>query len=81
MAVIENLPDWDNSRAAVLSLDGAGLIAQHLVQRGAVHALETALELGATPTVLRKMLEDVRTMQDFVRATAAMRGVTLVSED
>lgn len=81
MAVIENVPDWEGSRALILELDAPGLVAQHLVQRGAVHALQTALELGATPETVQTMLRDVLTMQDFVRATAAMRGVQLVSED
>lgn len=81
MAIIDNSADWEASRAHVLTLDGPGLIAQHLVQRGAAHALETALEFGPTPEVLRKMLDDVRTMQDFVRSIAAMRGVEPVSED
>lgn len=81
MPTIDNLPDWDRSRALILELDAPGLIAQHLVQRGAAHALEAVLELGVTPEMVRKMLSDVRTMQDFVGATAAMRGIQLVSED
>ena len=80
MATIDNIPDFDKSRELVLELDAPGLVAQHLVQRGAAHALETAIELGATPEMLRTMLNDVRTMQDFVAATAAMRGIRLVSE-
>jgi hypothetical protein len=81
MARIENIPDWEESRAEVLKLDAPGLVAQHLIQRGAVHALQTVLLLGATPTIVQSMLDDVKTMQDFVAATAAMRGVRLVSEE
>ncbi|WP_454871748.1 hypothetical protein [Paraburkholderia xenovorans] len=81
MAKIDNIRDFDKLRELVLELDGPGLIAQHLVQRDAAHALETAIELGATLEMLRTMLNDVRTMQDFVAVTAAMRGIRLVSEE
>lgn len=81
MATIDNVPDWEASRALILKLDGPGLIAQHLVQRGAVHALQSLVEFGVTTENVGRMLVDLKVMQDFVAATAAMRGIQLVSED
>ncbi|MFM0270139.1 hypothetical protein PQQ59_06110 [Paraburkholderia aspalathi] len=81
MAAIENVNDWDSAHAGILQMDGPTLIAQHLVQRGAINAIEQALELGPTEAVLRAMLARLQTFKEFVEQTAAAKGVDLISEE
>ncbi|PRZ56610.1 hypothetical protein BX589_101260 [Paraburkholderia fungorum] len=81
MAAIENITDWDSAHAGILQMDAQTLIAQHLVQRGAIHAVERALELGPSETTLREMLANLQTFKEFVEQTAASKGVNLISEE
>ncbi|KFX64230.1 hypothetical protein KBK24_0121555 [Burkholderia sp. K24] len=81
MAAIENINDWDSAHAGILRMDGPTLIAQHLVQRGAIHAVERALELGPTESTLREMLANLQAFKAFVEQTAASKGVDLISEE
>ncbi|KPD17239.1 hypothetical protein ADM96_20205 [Burkholderia sp. ST111] len=81
MAAIENINDWDSAHAGILQMDGPTLIAQHLVQRGAIHAVERALELGPSESTLREMLANLQAFKEFVEQTAADKGVDLISEE
>ena len=83
MAVIENLADHDRFAAGVEEMDGPALIAQHLVLRGAEHALHSAIYLvpiGAARNVLAEMLENVRHSKRVVEVKATLSKVALVSE-
>ncbi|MFP3187070.1 MAG: hypothetical protein RXR52_42095 [Paraburkholderia sp.] len=81
MASIENITDWDSANAGIAEMDGPTLIAQHLVQRGAIHAVERALELGLSESNLREMLANLKTFKGIVELTAAAKGVKLISEE
>jgi hypothetical protein len=81
MAAIANINDWDSAHAGILQMDEPTLIAQHLVQRGAIHAVERALELGPSESTLREMLANLQAFKEFVEQTAAAKGVDLISEE
>jgi hypothetical protein len=77
---IENNPDaWTLTFEALIEMKARELVDQHLIHHGAVYALQFVLEHNADRSLIEKMLLDARTMQDLIAATAAMRGVSLLS--
>lgn len=81
MATIENLMDHDELARLLRGMTGPELIAQHLVQRGALHALETLQQIGISPETVDQMIEGLRLATTQAETIAHARGVELVSED
>jgi hypothetical protein len=64
------------------SLDEGQLVAQELVQQGAIHALSTLLTLGCREETAHQMLASLRDNADRIRGEAARRGkVSVFSVD
>jgi hypothetical protein len=77
---IENNPDaWYLTFEALTEMKARELIDQHFIHHGTVYALQFVLEHNADRSLIEKMLLDARTMQDLIAATAATRGVPLLS--
>lgn len=74
LATIENGAGPDELRAALRSMPDEVLIAQSLVQQGAVHALSWLISNGCTEQQACAMLASLRTNADLIRREAARRG-------
>jgi hypothetical protein len=81
VATIENVTDWEQAKSLFESMSGPELIAQHLVQRGAIDSLEKLLTFGASTEMAEGMLEGLRVSRDHVASVAKARGIHLISED
>lgn len=58
------------------------LIAQHLVQQGAIHALSTLLSQGCEQNTAEQMLQSLRTNAQALRDESVRRGTPeLFSQD
>ena len=81
MAVIENaaspeaFAQWRRDMQAMAVPE---LIAQQLVQRGAEHALDQLLKIGASDATAKAMLDSVRCGLMTIEEVAHERGVDLV---
>lgn len=76
MATIENegVGGPAKFRAEIQSMSDQQLIAQDLVQQGAVHAVSFLLKHGCTKHTARAMLESLQENARLVRDEAARRG-------
>jgi hypothetical protein len=81
MAILENLMDTDELHRLLMQMSGPELIAQHLVQRGSMFALEQLLLIGVSTSTVHLMLEGLRRAAEHTKSVARERGVELVSED
>ncbi len=82
MADINTLPDPRALAAALMAMDDSHLLAQSLVQQGAIHAVSFLLANGCTEAAAAQMLESLRANAMAVRAEAARRGTPeLFDED
>jgi hypothetical protein len=78
---IENNPEaWHLTFEALTEMKARELIGQHFIHHGTIYALQFVLKHNADRSLIEKMLLDARTMQDLIAATAATRGVRLVSQ-
>jgi hypothetical protein len=81
MAVIENmagpaaLKKW---REAMTLMSREELLAQQLVQRGAEHALQHLVDVGATAEAARDMLASIRSGLVMIHEVAAERHIDLL---
>lgn len=57
------------------------LIAQDLVQQGAVHAISFLLQHGCNEATASQMLASLRENAKHIRAEASRRGATLFERD
>jgi len=57
------------------------LIAQNLVQQGAIHAISSLLQYGCTEETALKMLESLKTNAQDIRAEAKRRGSNIFERD
>ncbi|WP_232346245.1 hypothetical protein [Cupriavidus sp. USMAA2-4] len=78
MATIEN--DASLDAAFFDGMTDEELVAQDLVQQGAIHAVSFLLEHGCTEGTATDMLLSLRELADRIRAEAAKRGKTLLFE-
>lgn len=76
MATIDNGGDVSPAafKAEIRSMSDQHLIAQDLVQQGAVHACSFLLTHGCTEHAARAMLESLRENARLIREEAARRG-------
>ncbi|GAB2914669.1 hypothetical protein GCM10027093_61540 [Paraburkholderia jirisanensis] len=81
MSNIENNPEaWHSTFEALTEMKARELIDQHFIHHGTVYALQFVLKHNADRSLIEKMLLDARTMQDLIAATAATRGVQILSQ-
>jgi hypothetical protein len=82
MAAIEDFARTsENLRATLEPMDEPELMAQQIVQQGAVHALETLLTHGCTEQVAQDMLASLRSNMLVIEAVARDKGYTLLFAD
>jgi hypothetical protein len=74
-----NADAWDTTFKALNETSARGLIDQHLIHHGAVYALQFVLNHGADRLLIETMLQDARTLQDLISATAATRGLSIAA--
>ena len=67
-------------REMLKSLDDSELMAQELVQQGAVNAISTLLELGCNTRKAMQMVDNLRCLAQFIREEAKRRGKTALFE-
>lgn len=74
-ADIENLPISEQERKEIFKkLDDCDLVAQDLVQQGAIHALSTLLKAGVNEMNAAEMLNGLRINAGLIRAEFERRG-------
>lgn len=82
MAHIEDIAKTADLRATLEPMDESELMAQQIVQQGAVHALETLLTHGCTEQTVQDMLASLRSNMLVIEAVARDKGFTrLFAED
>lgn len=82
MATIENEPDKSGLPDQLQAMDDSQLMAQDLVQQGAIHAVSFLLSNGCTEAAATEMLASLRANAAAVREEARRRGKPdLFSED
>lgn len=74
MARIEN--ETGNLRATLEPMDESELMAQQIVQQGAMHALETLLTHGCTEQTVQDMLASLRSNMLVIETVARDKGFT-----
>ena len=74
MAHIEH--ETGDLRATLEPMDEPELMAQQIVQRGAMHALETLVEIGCTEQNAQDMLASLRSNMLVIEAVARDKGFT-----
>lgn len=79
MATIENAGVLDAS--AVRDMSDAMLIAQDLVQQGAVHAISYLLQHGCNEETATHMLSSLQQNSSYIRTEAKRRGKPLFDHD
>jgi hypothetical protein len=62
-------------REMLKALDDSELMAQDLVQQGAVNAISTLLELGCNTRKAMQMVDNLRCLAQFIREEAKSRGI------
>lgn len=78
MAEITTLPDSADLRAHCIGLSDSELLAQQLVQQGAVHALTTLISLGCNEANAAAMLASLNENDRMIADVAKARGVSLL---
>lgn len=82
MASIENEPDKSGLTDQLQGMDDNQLMAQDLVQQGAIHAVTFLLANGCNETTAAEMLQSLRANAAAIRTEARRRGKPdLFSED
>ncbi|MFY4713448.1 hypothetical protein ACVCH0_01035 [Burkholderia glumae] len=79
MASIENNGSLDSE--LYRNMPDQVLIAQDLVQQGAVHAISYLLQNGCTEEIATQMLTSLRENARLIREEAARRGTGLFERD
>lgn len=79
MATIENTGVLDPNRYC--NMPEEELIAQSLVQQGAVHAVSFLLQNGCNEETATQMLASLRANAQHIREEAARRGMNLFEQD
>lgn len=79
MATIENSDTPDPTQYRVMPNEE--LVAQSLVQQGAVHAVSFLLQNGCNEETATQMLASLRTNAQHIREEADRRGVNLFGQD
>ena len=79
MATIENTGVIDVN--AFCDMPDEMLMAQDLVQQGAIHAISFLLQKGCNEETATQMLASLRQNAKHIRAEAARRGKTLFEQD
>lgn len=79
MASIENLESVEQFKQQLAQMDDATLLAQELVQKGALHALEHIIEIGAREESVQEMHENVIEISHFVSDELQKRAMATVS--
>lgn len=79
MATIENTGVLDAS--AFRDMPDELLLAQDLVQQGAVHAISFLLQQGCNEDTAMQMLASLRQNASHIRAEAKQRGKALIDHD
>lgn len=74
MADIENETSRDQFLAGIRAMDDSELMAQELVQQGAIHAISTLLANGCTEELAGQMLASLRENAASIRHEVARRG-------
>lgn len=78
MASLEELTGRGDLAALLKGLDEPSLMAQQIVQRGAMHALQALLERGCTEDLARAMLASLAANMQVIEAIARSKGFTRV---
>ncbi|GAP39031.1 hypothetical protein ABXN37_28715 [Piscinibacter sakaiensis] len=71
---IENVGEPAAFKSQIAEMDEAQLVAQSLVQQGAVHAVGFLLKYGCTEQLATDMLASLRENARLLRAEAVRRG-------
>lgn len=74
MATIENGAGPDQLAAELRKMPDEGLIAQSLVQQGAVHAVSWLISNGCNEETAAEMLASLRSNAAMIRQEATRRG-------
>lgn len=74
MATIENKTDKSDLPAQLQAMGDSQLMAQDLVQQGAIHAVSFLLANGCSEATATEMLASLRSNAAAVRAEARRRG-------
>lgn len=78
MATIDHLESVEDLRAFCEGLDASHLVAQQLVQRGALDALENLLAHGVTEQTVHEMKDSLVAGLMTIQEVALERGITLI---
>lgn len=74
MAEIQNIAAHEDVPTMLREMDDDHLVAQNLVQQGAIHAVSFLLAHGCTEAAAAQMLDSLRKSAASVRAESLRRG-------
>lgn len=78
--IIENLASMAEFREQIGAVPDEQLIAQNLVQQGAVHAVSFLIREGCTEATATAMLASLRETAELLRQEAVRRGIPQLFE-
>src|SRR5690606_20318286 len=78
MATLENLPTHEAFREELANLSDYELMAQEIVQKGAIHALDYLLREGCTEKNCRDMLRSARSNAETISELVRLRNLPVV---
>ena len=76
MAEIESMPAGTDFPALINALADDALVAQQIVQQGAIHAISSLISMGCTEENAISMLADLRKQMGHIRTESIRRGIT-----
>lgn len=78
MATIENAQSQEAFVDELANLSDNELLAQEIVQKGAIHALDYLLRAGCTEKNCREMLRSAKSNAEIISEQARQRGLATV---
>lgn len=81
MASIENIDSIESFQDELTKLDDSGLLAQELVQKGAIHALQHLMLRGCTAEACAHMLQSALYLSEFVTEELNRRQLPTVDTE
>lgn len=78
MAIIENAESLEGFKAALKQMNEGELLAQELVQQGAIHALQQLLLNGCTAELCAEMISSAMQLGEHVKEECRARNMPTV---